>query len=403
MKQPQLALALGCRFIPRFAASMVLFASFPGLVCGQGHSSTFTFSRSNLLDGGLKLTAGLSTYDVLRAAEEALGLWASVAPLTFLEVPDNGPAVDDVEYSAVGLPDIRIGHHDFSGNVLAHAYSPGGSGLSSDVHLDDTARVWDESLLFTTLAHELGHALGLDHMDDQLSIMNSTLGGNNLLPAIDTGYLLPPEVEAIQSLWGHGTGEVISTRHWVGSNSSRWTDDSNWQEGWRPTGHSDVYLEQDAVSSITSGTQAIRSLTLGGGTNELRLVGSARLNVNHEVTLGRAQGGRLLVPLGATATVHVPVNSLDQPGWTQPDFDDSQWQSGPTAIGFERGEGYGSLIQTDLESQMYNRVGSVYTRLAFDISDPASLDFLQLQMQFDDGFVAYLNGTQVIAANAPRT
>ena len=232
------------------ALFLFLLIRYPTSLSAQG--TTFTFSRSNLLDGQLKLEPGLTPYEVARAVEEALGLWSSIAPVSFYEVSDSGPEpdVDDLDYSAAGHPDIRVGHHPFDGGVLGHAYSPGNSGLAGDVHLDDSNRVWTESLLFTTLVHELGHALGLDHIDDQLSIMNSTLGGANILPGIDAGYLLSPETTTIQSLWGTGTGEVVSPRHWTGAATSRWTDDDNWQEGRRPTPRSDVYLDQAGLITL---------------------------------------------------------------------------------------------------------------------------------------------------------
>ena len=45
---------------------------------------------------------------------------------------------------------------------------------------------------------------------------------------------------------------------------------------------------------------------------------------------------------------------------------------------------------------------SVYQRVEFDVADPASIVSLMLEMQYDDGFVAYLNGKRVAAVHAPR-
>jgi hypothetical protein len=44
---------------------------------------------------------------------------------------------------------------------------------------------------------------------------------------------------------------------------------------------------------------------------------------------------------------------------------------------------------------------SVYQRVAFNVTDPAALATLRLDLQYDDGFVAYLNGKRVAAAAAP--
>ena len=35
------------------------------------------------------------------------------------------------------------------------------------------------------------------------------------------------------------------------------------------------------------------------------------------------------------------------------------------------------------------------------VADPSAISFLRLRMKYDDGFVAYLNGTRVAAQNAP--
>ncbi len=370
----------------------------------RGHAAeVFTYSYSNLFDGGVDRQSNLSEFEMLRTVEESLALWASVAPLTFVEVADVGPEPTDNEYSAVGTADIRIGHHDLSGNTLGHAYFPGSSGLASDVHLDSSDRIWSESLFFTTVAHELGHALGLDHIDAQLSLMNSTIGGENLLPSIDRGSLFMPEIAALQGRYGSGAGEVITERTWAGGESTPWLADANWQEGWRPTEHANVQLQNDGLIEVTSGDQAARSLTLGAGINQLSIESDASLAIQRDIEIGQASGGQVLLAAGAAARISVPRNSQDQETWFAPEFDDGQWQSGPTGIGYDRGSGYEAQIATDVEAQMYNQGTSVYARLDFTVQDPSEFDFLQLDMKYDDGFVAYLNGVRIAAANAPTT
>lgn len=63
--------------------------------------------------------------------------------------------------------------------------------------------------------------------------------------------------------------------------------------------------------------------------------------------------------------------------------------------------GYASLIGTDVGPQMYNKNASAYIRLQFFVSNPQTLSSLTLQMKYDDGFIAYLNGAEVARANAP--
>ncbi len=60
------------------------------------------------------------------------------------------------------------------------------------------------------------------------------------------------------------------------------------------------------------------------------------------------------------------------------------------------------LIRTDIKQQMYNINSSAYIRIVFEAPDPNLLsDTLMLNIYYDDGFVAYINGTEVARRNAP--
>ena len=69
--------------------------------------------------------------------------------------------------------------------------------------------------------------------------------------------------------------------------------------------------------------------------------------------------------------------------------------------------GYTSLIGLDLEQEMLEDSlpprNSAYVRIPFEVVDPADVELLTLRMQYDDGFVAYLNGQEVARGNAPET
>ena len=93
--------------------------------------------------------------------------------------------------------------------------------------------------------------------------------------------------------------------------------------------------------------------------------------------------------------------------WTGFDFDDSSWKSGRNGAGYERGQGYESMISEpfDVVDEMFGKTASVYLRLPFEIAnleDVLSKGDLILRMKYDDGFVAYLNGHRVASANAPQ-
>lgn len=78
--------------------------------------------------------------------------------------------------------DIRISGHAFDGpnGVLAHGYfpPPNGNSAAGDIHFD-IADAWKIGFagsgfsIYQVFAHELGHALGLDHTAVANSLMNA--------------------------------------------------------------------------------------------------------------------------------------------------------------------------------------------------------------------------------------
>jgi hypothetical protein len=111
------------------------------------------------------------------------------------------------------------------------------------------------------------------------------------------------------------------------------------------------------------------------------------------------------------------------PGWSAPpstwmsiDFDDTGWFSGPTSIGYgdhttdlslitpslqddiapllvERTDSQSGVIMAVLPSG--DDVTSVFMRRAFTIANPVSLSQLTLEVEYEGGFVVYLNGVEV--------
>lgn len=59
------------------------------------------------------------------------------------------------------------------------------------------------------------------------------------------------------------------------------------------------------------------------------------------------------------------------------------------------------LIATDVQVPMALQASSAFVRLPFTVMSPGDFSTLTLRMKYDDGFVAYLNGTEVARRNAP--
>jgi hypothetical protein len=65
--------------------------------------------------------------------------------------------------------------------------------------------------------------------------------------------------------------------------------------------------------------------------------------------------------------------------------------------------GFGGAIQTDVGAQMRGNNSSLWSRIEFDVADPSEITGLLLRMQYNDGFVAFLNGQKIASGNAPAT
>ncbi len=98
---------------------------------------------------------------------------------------------------------------------------------------------------------------------------------------------------------------------------------------------------------------------------------------------------RTLVNKGDVFRYMIPDSELPA-DWNGILFDDSAWQSGASGFGYSDG---------DDVTVLPNGTQSVYVRRTFQVSDIGLVDQLILDVDYDDGFVAYINGTEVARAN----
>ncbi len=85
--------------------------------------------------------------------------------------------------------------------------------------------------------------------------------------------------------------------------------------------------------------------------------------------------------------------------WFTDSFDDASWAAGAGGVGYEASSGnYPDYFDIDVQAEMYNRNGSCYIRIPFEVGD-AEFSNLILRIRYDDGFVAYLNGAEVARRN----
>ncbi len=111
-----------------------------------------------------------------------------------------------------------------------------------------------------------------------------------------------------------------------------------------------------------------------------------------------------LVRENDNCTLLVPSADIGS-AWRDLGFDDSSWRAATTGVGYERSSGYENLISEsgDVEAETYNTTSTVYIRIPFTVDSLDGMTRLTMRMKYDDGFVAYLNGTEIAAGNKPAT
>jgi hypothetical protein len=82
---------------------------------------------------------------------------------------------------------------------------------------------------------------------------------------------------------------------------------------------------------------------------------------------------------------YFPANAEPPATWNQIAFDDSSWSLGNGGIGYGDGDDV-TIIDT---------VSSLYLRKDFQIDNLTEIEDLLLDIDYDDGFVAYLNGVEI--------
>ena len=98
---------------------------------------------------------------------------------------------------------------------------------------------------------------------------------------------------------------------------------------------------------------------------------------------------RTLVNQGDVFKYNIPNNEPDT-NWKNLNFDSSLWSNGSSGFGYGDGDDNTSIPNGTL---------SVYLRKTFSVNDLENLISLILDIDYDDAFVAYINGIEICRAN----
>ena len=196
-----------------------------------------------------------------------------------------------------------------------------------------------------------------------------------------------------QPRFGGYAGEVEHLRDWL-------TTRLNWMDG---------QFVPEPTANLNGGTfPAGTTLSLSGNLSNGRSIWYTLNGTDPRFTSNTTVlNTKTLVDITAPAKALVPTSNIgtNWRGGNEP-FDDSSWIGGTNGIGFDSASTYNPYININLEAPNPVMSGvntSAYVRIPFNVAagDIAKFNYLTLQMRYDDGFVAFLNGTRIASGNAP--
>ncbi|HQJ53747.1 MAG TPA: CotH kinase family protein, partial [Planctomycetota bacterium] len=114
------------------------------------------------------------------------------------------------------------------------------------------------------------------------------------------------------------------------------------------------------------------------------------------------------VPAAADAVVYIPkaadwkyakgLGEASSPGdaWRADAFDDEAWLSGRAPFGYGEPIDFGTEL-----SDMRHNYTTLFLRRAFTVASPDAVNDLAADVHYDDGFILWINGREVLRVNAP--
>ncbi len=119
-------------------------------------------------------------------------------------------------------------------------------------------------------------------------------------------------------------------------------------------------------------------------------------HVAYAMTLQLGSGGATFIAAGDTWKFFRGRSPASTPpeAWQDPNFDDSAWEAGPSGFGFADNDD--ATVLDDMRGQYV----TVYVRKEFTVASVGA-GALELTVDYDDGFIAYLNGREAARRGMP--
>jgi hypothetical protein len=207
------------------------------------------------------------------------------------------------------------------------------------------------------------------------------------------------------------------------------TDDAGNLTAWQipagtmigPGGYRTIFASSKNLDGSTSGGELHANFNLSNNGGYLALVapdGSTILSEFdaypeqfNDISFGTgitasSTSSETFVGNSSTVTYLVPTgeDAATDDHWREIGFNDASWGSGTGGVGKDvNGDGFNFVtegwIGTNIASEMSDDEKTAYIRYEFDVTSKEQLTSLQLDLRFDDGFIAYLNNREVVRAN----
>ncbi len=292
---------------------------------------------------------------------------------------------------------------------------------------DDVPSAWYETTFGSDtewLTVPLGAGFGINEPGFTVRFIDVDGGGDGLINTVtETTNILDGNVDPADYLIATDITERRQLLDFAGGGGT-FTVNQPYLDGSTGTGLSDIAIRATAVVTIPEGDWTVGFGSDDGGRLQLAGVpffGEAGTNGDtpgdDEIRFNRTRGhgwttGQITVGPGGLSTRIVTEmfergggdsfevairaghhnNAVSAADWTL--LSDG-------ALGWSVKSQLTDVVQTDLETEMRGSNATALFRSSFDVADVGSLDSLSLDIQYNDGFVAYLNGVEVARRNAP--
>lgn len=178
----------------------------PATLVERARNNAPRWERTNLTYFINNFSAQLDQARQEQFITDAFARWSAVTPLNFTRTTNQAQA-DFVVGFGTGTHcelyaprNLTCDPRPFEATTIGHAYFPNDAN-SGQCHMNESFNFSDTRLLFSTLVHEIGHNLGLEHIAPQNAVMFADDNGQ-------TGDLTQDDINAVQALYGSRDGSV---------------------------------------------------------------------------------------------------------------------------------------------------------------------------------------------------